>query len=409
MRKHGLNILLVSALASTSAQAQTAVLWDLQQDRAVSLPTPAVRSSNIAVRHELINAQAQELRLRLLDGRLLDVRLQQAHSRAADRVSWLGQVLGEPDSHVLLTREGEHLAGYISSSAGTFEISPSAAGTVLLEHDSARFPECAGDTHPPASAADLQARRTQTTPTAALPAPNDEPDRIDALIVFSPSSVSNLGGQAQAQTYAQSAIDLANLTYVNSNMIARLRLAGVRFTSRADSGNSSTDLSWLRGNAEVAEWRNQTRADLVGMISEFSNSCGQGYLMTTNSSGFAANAFQVSARSCAIGNLTYPHEHGHNMGFAHNPEDSGSAVTPYAYGHWHSGQYRTVMSYSNPCVGGCTRRPYFSNPDISFNGLPTGVAEQRDNARAGDLTAPTIANFRDDLDAPDTVLRNGFE
>ena len=62
----------------------------------------------------------------------------------------------------------------------------------------------------------------------------------------------------------------------------------------------------------------------------------------------------VTARSCAIGNLSYAHEHGHNLGFAHNPENGGGAAYADAYGHYVSGNYRTVMSYSNPCVGGCT-------------------------------------------------------
>lgn len=63
------------------------------------------------------------------------------------------------------------------------------------------------------------------------------------------------------------------------------------------------------------------------------------------------------------------------------------------------------MSYSNPCTSGCTRRPYFSNPNVSFNGAATGVENQRDNARAGTNTAPIVAAFR----APQIIFANGFE
>lgn len=399
---------LLLALSCSAAFAQTPQAWITQPGRTHNLHSPAaIRSVVIAPQLQHLHAQSdmRQLQLPLPDGSSVLASVQRVQHRDHDRLSWFGHIAGDPDSHVVLTREGEHLAGFISNSTGIFEISPAAGGTVLMQHDSSRFPECGGAPLPPP---ELQSSTGTGTATQSQhsPQPDGATVQMDALIVFSPGAVANLGGTQQAHAFAQSAVDLANLTYTNSNMVARLHLAGVRFTTRADSGNSGTDLSWLRGNTEVAAWRNETGADMVGMISEFSNSCGQGYLMTTNSASFATSAFQVSARSCAIGNLTYPHEHGHNMGFAHNPEDSGSAVTPYAYAHWHNGQYRTVMSYANPCTSGCTRRPYFSNPDILFSGLPTGVEEERDNARAGDLTAPTIANFR----APAQVLhRDGFE
>jgi len=42
----------------------------------------------------------------------------------------------------------------------------------------------------------------------------------------------------------------------------------------------------------------------------------------------------------------------------------------------------------------CPRILNFSNPDVFYNGLPTGILNQRDNAQTGDLTAPIIAAFR---------------
>jgi hypothetical protein len=85
------------------------------------------------------------------------------------------------------------------------------------------------------------------------------------------------------------------------------------------------------------------------------------------------------------------------MGFEHDPANGTSpsnASYPYAFGHYVDGSYRTVMSYSRPCGSGCTRVAHHSNPDILNAGVPTGIAEQRDNARAGDQTAPIVANFR---------------
>lgn len=52
------------------------------------------------------------------------------------------------------------------------------------------------------------------------------------------------------------------------------------------------------------------------------------------------------------------------------------------------------MSYVNPCANGCTRHPYMSNPNVTFMGLPTGIADQRDNHRTGNLIAPIAANWK---------------
>jgi len=133
--------------------------------------------------------------------------------------------------------------------------------------------------------------------------------------------------------------------------------------------------------------------------------------MTSVSPNFASSAFQVTARTCAVGNLTYAHEHGHNMGMAHNPENGGAAAHPFAYGHWNNSaatqdeRFRTVLSYSNPCTtANCIRRPYFSNPQVQYMGQPTGIADQRDNARNMELVTDTVANWR-----IKTILRNGFD
>jgi len=378
--------------------------WTLQSpisQRAAVSASPALISGTRIVIDPSLRADDRELQLPLADG--LQVRAVRTGGtrRGADDYSWIGHVDGDPEQQVLLTRRGAYLGGYLSLKQGIYELRPSPDGNVLLQLDSERFPRCGGGLPAPAAGN-----------ASVLPAPDamtghaDEGTTVDVLLVFSPGTTTQLGGTAQALTFAESAVDLSNLAFTNSQMLTRFRLAGVRFTARADSGDPFEDLPWLTGDAEVAAWRNETRADLVSMISEFGGSCGLGYVMSSPPGvGFAPSAFQVSARGCAVGNLSFPHEHGHNMGFQHNPEDGLGATPafPYAFGHYVSGSYRTVMSYATPCVGGCTRRPYFSNPDVLFMGVPTGIADQRDNARAGNQTAPIVAAFRS------SSFGNGFE
>jgi hypothetical protein len=82
------------------------------------------------------------------------------------------------------------------------------------------------------------------------------------------------------------------------------------------------------------------------------------------------------------------------MGSQHNPENGSGPTFPYSFGHYVNGNYRTVMSYVDPCTSGCTRRPYFSNPDVIFNGAPTGINNARDNARSINNTADVITAYR---------------
>lgn len=391
-------------LACAGADASPAWRPDTTRDASAILAAhpAAIAATAVMIDWQVARGDAEGLDLPLPDGGLARAQRVAIDQRGKDDWTWMGTVDGDPNQQVVLSRVGEHAAAYLSLATGIYELTPTAAGPMLLKLDTDRFPSCGGALVPPPGAL-----TKDKDPGAGQPALGKTAGHLmDVLVVISPGSLAQLGGQPQAIAFAQGAVDSSNQAFANSLMKARFRLVGVRFTSRADSGSSSTDLSWLRADPEVAAWRNETGADMVGMIAEFSNSCGQGYLMgNPPGAGFAPNAFQVTARTCAIGNLTYAHEHGHNMGFQHNPENGSGPAYPYAFGHWVDGNFRTVMSYSNPCTSGCTRRPHFSNPNVSFNGAPTGIADQRDNARAGTNTAPIVAAFR----APQIIFANGFE
>lgn len=377
-----LPVLLLAFAPNAFAQQPWQLTEPVPASRARSISPAALSAVRVALAPSAIDAATPVVDLQLPDGRPVRALRQSGEQRGADNYHWLGWVDGDAEQQVSLTRVGDQMSAYLSLRDGVFELTPTRDGPLLMQIDTERFPACGGAPidHAPES--------------AVFALPEGSTTLIDVLVVVSPSSTSLLGGQPQAQTFAQSAVDSANTAFQNSQMTARFRLAGVRFTARADSGSSSTDLSWVRNDPEVAAWRNEVGADMVGMISEFSNACGQGYLMSSPGPGFAGSAYQVTARGCAVGNLSYAHEHGHNMGLHHDPANGSGSSYPYAYGHFVDGNYRTVLSYSTECTQGCTRRPYFSNPNVVFQGAATGIADQRDNARAGNQTAAIVAAFR---------------
>jgi len=223
------------------------------------------------------------------------------------------------------------------------------------------------------------------------------------------------GGVAQIEALAQSSVDLSNTAFGNSQMTARFRLVDAELSTRNDSGNMSADLSWLATDAGVASYRDEVKADMVSLIVNSGSFCGIARL-PLNWSDPPANqgqAFQVTARTCAVGNLSFPHEHGHNMGLEHDPVNAnppGAGTYPFRFGHFVSNatdKARTVLSYSNQCPLGCPRMPYFSNPAVNLPGTsePTGILDTRENHRTGNLTDACVTDYR----IYSQIFADGFE
>jgi hypothetical protein len=252
-----------------------------------------------------------------------------------------------------------------------------------------QFPECAGGIEPESSEVLHQ-------PMDA-PVAEDSAGRIDVMVLYTPQARIGAGGTPQILAAIQNAVDLANSVFNNSDVFTRFNLVHSAQISYNDSGNISSDLSWIRNNPSITSLRNSNTADLVSLIVEDGGgSCGVGYVMRSPDPSFEQYGFQVTVRSC-IPNLTWSHEHGHNMGMEHDP---ANGVPPFAasyqwsFAQFVDGEFRTVMSYSNQCFFGCPRVGRFSNPAINFNGYPTGIANQRDNHRTANLTDDVVANFR---------------
>jgi peptidyl-Asp metalloendopeptidase len=337
-------------------------------------------------------AGQEKLHFALFGGTRYEVRLSGLERRGPADVTWRGW-LGPAGGHrVVLTAQGSEVVGLVFSPEGVYEIAPlPGGGHRLAKIDQHRFRECGGNLAP----ADDTAQTGNDLAAAAAPA--DPADQIDVMIAYTPQASSAAGGTAAIRATAQSAVDMANTALIDSGMTARFVLVSTLLASRNDSGDMTADIYWLTADPAIAAARDVARADLVSLLVENGQFCGIGWIMQAPSASFASHAFQVTARACAVGNLTYAHEHGHNMGMEHNPENGNSplqASYPWSFGHYVDGVFRTVMSYADPCAGGCPRIARFSNPDLTYAGRPTGIVDERDNHRTGDLTGPIVANFR---------------
>ena len=322
--------------------------------------------------------------------------------RGPKNMVWRGRLESDGSSKVTLTFHEGFLFGHIQNGSDMYIIRPQGGRTVVEMVDTDSFaPEWGHDaaTHghemvPPVSGGDpiQESAAAAATGTAA-----DGTVQIVLMSVYTPQARAAAGSTAQMQARIQAAVDQANTAFINSNMIARYFLAHTEEVSYNDSGDIVTDLNWVTSNAAVASLRNTYAADMVSLIvANGGPYCGVGWVQRNPGAGFASYAFQTTDIDC-LSNQTLAHEHGHNLGFEHDPASAGIAPSgasyPWSFGHYVNGAFRTIMSY-DVCTVSCPRVLHFSNPDVLYNGVPTGILDQRDNAQTGDLTAAIVANFR---------------
>jgi hypothetical protein len=340
---------------------------------------------------DAVVAGAEVLDFRLFDGERYQARLSGLEVRGERDVTWRGWLAG--DYRATLTVKNGYLVGLVYSPDGVYELSAlSDGGHGLARVDQDLYEPCAvegmvGHVHNPKG------------PRPQVPSEAGALVELDVLGIYTDLARIGAGGPGAIAATIQAAVDNANTGFIDSNADARLNLVHTAEVPWVENNNGSAALSWARNDPGVNALRNEVRADMVGMIIEnWGAACGVAYVMRNPGQGFAPSAFQVTARGCAVGNLTYAHEHGHNQGFEHDPANGAPpnvASHPFAFGHYVSGSYRTIMSYSTECTGGCTRVPHWSNPNVSHNGVPTGIANQRENWMASNLNDEFTERFRD--------------
>ena len=191
------------------------------------------------------------------------------------------------------------------------------------------------------------------------------------------------------------AVAEANQSYENSNVSVQMNLVNTYEVNYTESGHTYTDKIRFKGTTdgymdEVHTLRNNCGADICILIISDADYAGEAYTIGASSS----TAFCVVQYSYATGFYTFAHEIGHLQNCRHNicADPSGTYNHGYEYC---SGNWRTIMAYNQSCcVNGTTRFQYWSNPDITYNGVSMGTAQDEDNARMLDYYSPTVEAFK---------------
>jgi hypothetical protein len=248
---------------------------------------------------------------------------------------------------------------------------------------------------------------------------------IDLLVVYTPAAASSsyTSSHGGINNVIASMIALGNTCFTNSQTGITLRLAHSTQINYTETGDMHVSIDRLKGTSDgymdnVHTLRKQHNADLVQLLSIDDNSGGLGYLPTTRNGDLSRGFSVCGVRSVGDNYPASVHELGHNMGLGHGAnmiKTTYTGIFTYSQGwDWtgnNSIKYCSVMGYwtGDAYSDGQNRTNtlYFSNPDVTYQGVATGNVTRADAARHLREMKHVVAYYSDKLnntlDAPTNI------
>ena len=193
------------------------------------------------------------------------------------------------------------------------------------------------------------------------------------------------GGQENADAIADLFVATTNEVLSNSEVSIKYQKWGTvqqhpmtnDELSRAALGLDVTSnelfIDSLGTTLEDYEFLRQTADHMVIMYNTLSTEPNRCYGMSHDDNGYTT-FWTIIVTGTEDNDLTFAHEAGHCMGAMHNREQSEHDADAINYGYCMPGTtYASVMAYTETCPDGQNERiPYYSNPDVSYEGHATG-------------------------------------
>ncbi|MCK4959759.1 MAG: hypothetical protein KAT00_10160 [Planctomycetes bacterium] len=330
--------------------------------------------------------------------------------RSPSSYSWFGHILGEPHSTFSLAVENDVMIVNINvPGKGIWQVRycPDGVHEIRRVDESMHLP-CHGGVC--AVKPDISAGAVETEITSQAGEPvmaQDSGSLVDVMVVYTPAVRSAEGGTTAMDALINLAIDEVNQAYFNSEIDLRIRLVHRSEVAYTESGSADIDLERLTDTDgymdSVHSLRDTYGADMVCLFADYLGPGVGGIAWVMDDlESFEDYAFSVVRRDQVIGFDTFAHELGHNMGCHHAVGDGstpivrGEALYNYSHG-WRfygdsSTRFRTVMAYTPG-----NRIRYFSNPNILYDGQPTGRVDLEDNARTINNSASVVASWRESV------------
>jgi len=383
-------------IALAAIVSLSATVWDAAAEPPVKVVRQGVAQVDPELLIENVRSGAPRLTMALFPDVQISASATKVERSQPQQAVWVGQVEGEDAGSVILAAHGDSLYGSIRLQGG--EVYAIRRGDDEAELVAKRLD---------LSSASCRAVAPMEPAPPAPPIPTSgstDQAVADVLVVYTPLAEELLGGPNAMQALIAASMVVTNQSLANSEVNLTVELAAsVLVTYDETLHPFDFHLQALQGQTDghmdsVHDLRAEVGADFVALlIAPVGNLCGQAFVMQTPSASFANSAFSVTRTDCAVGNLTFPHELGHNMGCAHDRDNAGvQGSFPFSFGFRDpvDATWRTVMALSPG-----TRIEHFSNPEVLYFGEPTGVPagepDSADNAMTINLNAPIIEAWVD--------------
>ena len=341
----------------------------------------------------------QTLVLNLFDNVVFTGIVEHVERTSSGHALW-GRLEGVELGTMTMVVNGSIVVGTVRTLDAVYSIRTSSDGTyVIRQIDESSLPPLGEPLEAPSSPRDA--------PPQADDVPPDDGSEIDVMVGYTPWAKHREGGRAAIEALIDLLIAETNQAYANSGVIHRIRLVSREEVEYIEEGDSVIDLGRLRDDSDgymdhIHELRDTYAADLVHLVVGTNRVCGS----AVSVGGDESHGFALTVNVC--GGFAFAHELGHNMGLDHDRyvvEGPGSRSN-YGYVNQRmfepdapeSARWRTIMAYNQQCwdVGDhdCHEVPYFSNPELTYNGDPVGVPA--DNPSTGvDGPADAVRTLND--------------
>ncbi|RDS80190.1 hypothetical protein DWU98_14875 [Dyella monticola] len=306
---------------------------------------------------------------------------------------------------VVLVRRGHRVGGRVMVDGDVYMIMPDGHGqeTVTRLDPEKRPPEAGPE------GTDVEDMPAPSVPQARTARSAVSTHSIVRMMVVTTNQVRESG--TDVDVLAALGIAVFNETNVNSHVDMTVENAGVMNVDYDEQpaipGKSSFSVmldSLAKGLgplSAVSAFRKTHHADVVVMLVTDKSLCG---LAKRNEKGAPPTdnmPFSVDEQACFAGEITSAHEVAHNFGAFHDLGQYGGVpqAIPYAHGLQHPSSikddsWRTGMAYA--CAKtepSCPKLPNYSNPEVTYRGVPTGTAQFQDVARLMNERRDIVANF----------------
>ncbi len=333
------------------------------------------------------------LTLNLGTGRTLEATRTRLDVHPDGSKTWVGTVAGSGNPVTLVSRNGQ-ITGSISEGDRIISVRSADVSGVhaISQLDTRALPKeeppsfaktskrSAANFDVRVSGVSADSRAAQGTPTITVLV------GYTAAVKRARPDVTGLVTLAEAET---------NESYRRSGVHAKLKVVRTMQSSVRENGSFDDDLRKFVSDPAMKKARKAAKASVAVLLIADGEFCGLADAILAR----PETAYAVVYYDCATGYYSFGHEIGHLLGARHDEAHDGDDMKHPSHGFQHPHQrpdlaWRTIMAYSCGPDTPCDRRlQNWSNPDVKFNGIPTGTRRLNNNAQILNQTAALIASY----------------